>query len=265
MRFISSHWAGVKLMSLWGGADEAHPGLVGGGLKGHVHGDGVARRLEDIVKAVAAGEGLGPLHVALFPGVDGLVGAHALGQGQAALVDVKGHNLLAAENLGPLQGEDANGAAAQNGHVAAALVAVAQQPVEGHGGGLEHGGLLVGDGGVVLDGVLRGHHHVLGKAALLAAADEAVMLAQGEVALLAVVALHAGEQGRAGDGVPHLDGGDALAYLHHVAGKLVAQHHRVEVGPHGGAPGARRCRRCLWPAPAPSPCRAMSLGWGNSS
>ena len=85
------------------------------------------------------------------------------------------------------------------------------------------------------------------------------MLAQGEVALLAVVALHAGEQRRAGDGVPHLDGGDALAYLHHIAGKLVAQHHRVEVGPMvehpghvaaadacGPHPHLHRAGQCLW-------------------
>ena len=212
-----------------GRADEADVRLVGRRLEGHVHGDRVACRLKDPGKAAPAGQSLGALHEALFLRVDRLVRSHAPGQSQTALVDVERHHAAASEDLRPLQREDADGAAAEHGYIPAALIIVAQHAVQRDRGGLKHRRLLIRNGRIVLHRVALGQHDVIREAALLAAADKAVMLAERIISLLAVRALHTGKQRRAGDGVAHLERLHPFADLDHVARELMSQYHRVKV------------------------------------
>ena len=57
------------------------------------------------------------------------------------------------------------------------------------------------------------------------------MLAEREVALLAVGALHAREQRSARDGVAHLEALNALADLDHVARELMTEHDGIKMRP----------------------------------
>ena len=109
--------------------------------------------------------------------------------------------------------------------------------MEGDGGRLEECRLLEGDLVGELHGVELGHADVLGKAAELARAHEAVVLAEREVAALAVVALHAGHEGHARHAVSRLHARDPLANLGDRAGELMAQDVGEVVA--GGAEHAR--------------------------
>ena len=211
--------------------DEAHLRLVGRQFKGHPHGHRVARGLQYVFKAPAAGQRLGFFHKAFLQGVHGLVRAHPLCQLQPAVVNVKGHNLLCAQDFCPLQGKDADGAAAQDRHGFAAPVPGLEQAVHRHCGRLKHGRLLIGNRRIIFDSVCRRDHHIFREASLLPAADKAVMPAQGEVSLLAVRAFHAGHQRRAAHRVANLQAFHAFADLHHVSAEFVSKHHRIEVRP----------------------------------
>ena len=211
-------------------ADKANLSLIARQLKAHLHCHWVSRGLKNIIKALALRQLQGLFLIAFLLRIDHRVGAQTFGQIQTGIQNIKNHHLLGAENLCPLSGKQADGSAAQDRHITAALIVIAEQAVQGYGRRLEHSGLLIGDGAVVFYRVLFRQHNIFRKASLLPGADKAVVLAQRKVSILAVIAFHTRQKGRSGHGISHLKLGYAFPHLYYIAGKLVAQHNGIEMG-----------------------------------
>ena len=96
-------------------------------------------------------------------------------------------------------------------------------------GRLKHGRLIVGNRFVKRNCVLFRDHNIIRVASLLSGTDEAVVLAERIISLLAVAALHTGNQGSAGNTVAHFHFCDAFSHLHNISGKLMSQHYRVKM------------------------------------
>ena len=218
-------------------SDEADLRLVRRQFKGHPHGDRIARGLQHVLETLPAAERLRFLHEAILQGIHRLMGAHPLRQFQPPVVDVKGNNLLRTQDFRPLQGKNADRAATEDCHGFPAPVPHLQQTVHRHGGRFKHRRLLIRDRRIVFDRVHRRDHHIFRETPLFPAADKAVMLAEGEVPQLAIVALHARHQRRAADRVPDLEVLHPFADFHDIAAELMSQHHRVEMRPVVQHPG----------------------------
>jgi len=89
--------------------------------------------------------------------------------------------------------------------------------------------LLIGDNGVVFDGVSLGDYDVFRKAALLAGADEAVLLAKRVISLPAVVAGMARHKRRARNRIACFEGFHPFAKLRDIPRELMPQHDRIEM------------------------------------
>ena len=184
------------------------PGVSDGGVQG----DGLPGGIDDLVKFQVSGQLL-----------KGLVRPNLFRQAQPHVGHVHGGDVLhAVKGLGRQDGQQADGAHADEGHPVLRLELGPVTDVQGHRQGLGQGDLLLVGLGRDLDQGLLVHGDVLGKAALADLADKAQALAGVIAARLAAGAMHTGHHGVGDD---HVAGGKALHLVPHLtdhAHKLVA-------------------------------------------
>ena len=109
------------------------------------------------------------------------------------------------------------------------MIVVLEYTVDRYGCRLEHCALFVGNALVKWNCILLWNYYVVCVASLLSGTDEAVVFAEGEVSLLAVVAFHAWEEWCAGYAVAYFNLGYAFADFYYVAGEFVAEDDRIKM------------------------------------
>ena len=168
-------------------------------------------------------------HVAFFFCIDDFVCTETFCKVKTFITDVEYDYFLGTEDLGPLHGEHSYSTAAEDCYVFAAVIVVLEYTVDRYGCRLEHCALFVGNALVKWNCILLWNYYVVCVASLLSGTDEAVVFAEREVSLLAVVAFHAWEEWCAGYAVAYFNLGYAFADFYYVAGEFVAEDYRIKM------------------------------------
>ena len=123
----------------------------------------------------------------------------------------------------------ANRTAAKDRHILTAVVIILEYTVDSYGCRLKHGSLLIWN--IVCEWycILLRNHYIICVCSLFSGTDEAVMLAERKITLLAVVTFHTGKKWRTGYTVTDLHLGNAFSHFHYITGKFMSQHDGIKM------------------------------------